>query len=95
MKTETYKATQSLVLENSFGTIAEQKDVQLEVNLTIKSDDYGFFEFYDIEDEQGWYAEGGIWFEGKTVKDYDGVFALPPFITDKLKEWGYDTSDVE
>lgn len=93
---EVFMAIESLSLENSFGTINEQRDVELEVTLVIKDAEYGYFEFYD--DETGgdhWYAEGGIWFQGTTVTDYDGVFALPRFIIKKLQEWGYDTSEVE
>ena len=66
-----------------------------EVTVAINNPTYGWFELYDIEtggDE--WYAEGGLWLEGNVVTEYDGVFALPPAITDKLKEWGYDVSEV-
>ena len=93
---ETFQATQSLALENSFGVLKEEKGVVLEVTVGINSDEYGWFELYDVEsggDE--WYAEGGIWFDGKTVTQYDGVFCLPIPIIDKLKEWGYDVSEVE
>ncbi len=96
IKKETYTAVNSLSLENSFGTVAEQKDVQVEVLLVIKNKGYGYFEFFD--DETGgddWYASGGIWLEDTKVTDYDGVFALPKFITDKLNEWGYNTSEVK
>jgi hypothetical protein len=94
IKKETYKATQVLSLQNSFGVIKEE-EVELEVTLAIKDEDYAFFEFYDVETGgDDWYAEGGIWLKGKTVTDYDGVFALPPFITNKLESWGYDTSEL-
>jgi hypothetical protein len=42
-----------------------------------------------------WYAEGGLQIEDNAVTGYDGVFALPTAVTDKLKEWGYDVSEVE
>jgi hypothetical protein len=89
-------ATESLALENSFGTIKEQNDIELQVTIGINSDDYGWFEIYDVEtggDE--WYAEGGIWFKGMTIVDYDGVFALPRCIIEKLREMGYDVSEIE
>jgi hypothetical protein len=89
-------ATESLSLENSFGTIKEQNDIELQVTIGINSDDYGWFEIYDVEtggDE--WYAEGGIWFKGMTIVDYDGVFALPRCIIEKLREMGYDVSEIE
>jgi hypothetical protein len=96
MEKQTYKftAVQSLQLENSFGTIATATDVQLDVSLGINSEDYGWFEFYDIETGgDNWYAEGGLWFDGKELVDYDGVFSLPPFILDKLEELGYNVED--
>ena len=96
MKKETFNAVQSLLLENSFGVLKSEKDITLEVTVGVNSDDYGWFEFYDVEsggDE--WYAEGGLWLEGNVVTSYDGVFALPLFVTNKLKEWGYDVSEVE
>lgn len=86
-----FTAVQSLSLENSFGTIATEKHVELECSLGINSEDYGWFEFYDIKTGgEDWYAEGGLTFENKVLVDYDGVFALPPFILDKLAELGYN-----
>ena len=95
MKKETFQVVQALSLENSFGILKEDNSVTLEVTVAINNPTYGWFELYDIEtggDE--WYAEGGLWLEGNVVTEYDGVFALPPAITDKLKEWGYDVSEV-
>jgi hypothetical protein len=94
-KKETFETSQALSLENSFGTI-KQDTVTLEVTVGINSEEYGWFELYDIEtggDE--WYAEGGLQIEDNAVTGYDGVFALPTAVTDKLKEWGYDVSEVE
>lgn len=91
-----FQVTHSLSLGNSFGTIKTQKDIKLDVTIGINHEGYGWFEFYDIETGGGdWYAEGGIWIENNVITDYDGVFALPTFITDKLKEMGYDVSEVE
>jgi len=36
-----------------------------------------------------------LWFEGKTLTDYDGVFELSQHVMNKLKEWGYDVSEIE
>jgi hypothetical protein len=89
-------ATESLSLENSFGTIKEQNDIELQVTIGINSVDYGWFEIYDVQSGgEEWYAEGGIWFQGMTIVDYDGVFALPRCIIEKLREMGYDVSEVE
>ncbi len=35
------------------------------------------------------YAEIGLWFEGKELSDYDGVFFLPPEVGEMLKDAGY------
>jgi hypothetical protein len=94
MKSVKFKAVESLSYDNSFGTIKEENNIELSVEIGINGED-GWFELYDIEsggDE--WYAEGGLWFEGKTLTDYDGVFALPKCIEDKLKELGYDLSEI-
>ena len=93
---ETFQAVQSLQLENSFGVLHSESNVTLEVTVGIKSEDYGWFEIYDLESGgEEWYAEGGIWFDGKEVTDYDGVFSLPIPVIEKLREWGYDCSEVE
>lgn len=93
----TFKATESLSLENSFGTIREQKGIELEVTIGIREDEgTGWFELYDIETGgDDWYADGGLWFNGKELTDYDGVFSLPVCIIEKLKELGYDSSYAE
>jgi len=96
IKKETFQTVQSLSLENSFGTIKAEDNITLEITVGINSDDYGWFELYDIESGgEDWYAEGGLWIKDKVITDYDGVFSLSPVITEKLKEWGYDTSEVE
>lgn len=90
-----FNVTESLILENSFGVINKQKDVELQVTIGINSADYGWFEFYDVESSgEDWYAEGGLWFTNKELTDYDGVFSLPNFILDKLEEMGYNVKDM-
>lgn len=96
MKKETFQAVQSLQLENSYSVIKSEADVVLEVTVGINSEDYGWFEIYDIESGgEEWYAEGSLQIEDNAVTGYDGVFSLPTVVTDKLKEWGYDVSEVE
>lgn len=91
MKVE-FKAMESLSLENSFVTIKKQKDIELSVSIGV-AEGIGWFELYDTgTGGNDWYAEGQLWFEGKVLTDYDGVFALPICITNKLEELGYDTS---
>jgi len=92
-----FKAIESLSLENSFGTIKAEENIELNVTIGINdADGTGWFELYDTEtggDE--WYGEGGLWFDGKELTDYDGVFALPVCVINKLKELGYDTTYAE
>jgi len=96
IKQETFQAIQSLSLGNSFGTLKEENDITLEVTVGIKSEDYGWFELYDLESGgEEWYAEGSLQIENKAIVGYDGVFSLPQVVTNKLKEWGYDCSEVE
>lgn len=92
-----FKAIESLSLENSFGTIKEQSGIELWVTIGIREEDgSGWFELFDTETGgEEWYAEGGLWFDGKELTDYDGVFALPVCIIEKLKELGYDSSYAE
>lgn len=92
-----FKAIENLSLENSFGTIKAEENIELNVTIGIDdADGSGWFELYDEEtggDE--WYGSGGLWFDGKELTDYDGVFALPGCVIDKLKELGYDTTYAE
>lgn len=96
MKELTFNTKQSLSLENSFGRIREESDVNLTVNLYFVGDTYTSFEFYDEESGgENWYAEGGIWHDDdKVINDYDGVFSLPECIVDKLNELGYNTENL-
>lgn len=76
--------------------VKEQEDIELQVVVAITDKDGGWFELYDTEsggDE--WYAEGGLRFMDGKLVDYDGVFALPVCIINKLQEMGIDTSEVE
>lgn len=89
-----FTATESLRMENSFGTTRKQDDITLSVTINVDEDqDYGWFELYD--DATGgddWHAEGGIWLDGKELVDYDGVAGLPLCIINKLEELGFDCS---
>lgn len=90
-----FEATQSLSLGNSYGTIKQEKDIKLSVEINIMDAQRGCFEIYDIKTGgESWYAEGGLWFRGKDLTDYDGVFALPKCIEDKLVEMGYSLDNL-
>ena len=90
-----FQVKQNLSLGNSFGTIKEQDDVELNVRVGINNDSYGWFELYDLESGgEEWYAEGGLWFKDKHLHDYDGVFSLPISVVNKLIELGYNCDYV-
>ena len=38
---------------------------------------------------------GGLWFEGRTLVDYDGVSELPRSVCDALRAGGFDLGDCE
>jgi hypothetical protein len=93
---ESFKAYESLSLENSFVTIKEQQNIELNVTIGIHDDESGWFELYDEESGgEDWYAEGGLELDGLSVTGYDGVFALPVCIINKLQEMGFDTTEIE
>ena len=46
--------------------------------------EYGYFE--NVKTGSG----GGLWFEGRELIDYDGVFELPKDVVDMLAGAGYD-----
>lgn len=90
-KTYNFEETMNLSLENSFGIIHKEDDVKIKISLGInKEEGTGYFEIYDMESGgNDWYAEGGLWFEGNELTDYDGVFDLPTPLKTKLKELNY------
>ena len=92
-----FKAVESLSLENSFGTIKTEENIELFVTLGIDdTDNTGWFEVCDEETGgEEWHAAGGLWFDGNKLTDYDGVFSLPICIINKLKELKYDTTYAE
>lgn len=76
--------------------MTDSEGMLTEVTVGIRDEEYGWFEYYDVESGgEEWYAEGGLWINDKTITDYDGVFQLNPMVINKLKEWGYNTSEVE
>ena len=45
----------------------------------------GYFEHEEYGDEYG----GGLWFKGKNLVDYDGVFELPKEVIQALRDTGF------
>jgi hypothetical protein len=94
MKKETFQTVQSLQLENSYSVVKSEANVILEVTVGINSEDYGWFEIYDIESGgEEWYAEGSLQFDGLELTGYDGVFSLSIPVAEKLREWGYQVDE--
>lgn len=93
---ETFQVETAVALETLYGVIDHEPKVTLEITVGIDEEsEYGFFELYDLESGgDRFYAEGGLWFEGKTLTEYDGVFELSSHIVDKLNEWGFDTTYI-
>jgi hypothetical protein len=90
-----FTAIMNLALENSFGTLARENAVELNFTVGVRGDQRGWFEMFDSATHGStWYAEGSLWFEGKELVDYDGIFWLPVPILDKLDELGYDTASM-
>ena len=89
----TFTETRHMSKGNSFGTIAEAKDVELTVDIGFSpSTGRGWFEFYD--EGQDWYASGELRITDGVLVDYDGVFALPDFVMDWLQMQGVDVADM-
>jgi hypothetical protein len=96
MKQETFRTTQNLVLENSFGVVGKEDNVLLEITVGVIEGDRGWFEVSDVKTGgNDWYAEGSLEIEGMSVTCYDGVFELIEPIINKLKEWGYNVDEIE
>lgn len=76
--------------------VKEKENIELNVTIGIHDDESGWFELYDEESGgEDWYAEGGLELDGLSVTGYDGVFALPVCIINKLQEMGFDTTEIE
>ena len=58
-------------------------------------DGEGSWEYQSDEDDEETYSEGGLWFEGQELFDYDGCYVLPKEVALAIKECGYDVIDLE
>jgi hypothetical protein len=91
--TKEYTLTRNVDLyeENSFGVTREQNAVETHFTACVKPDGNGWFE---VDGGVDWYAEGGLWFEGKTLVDYDGVYSLPEEIVELLENNGFNCDEI-
>ncbi len=92
--TKEYSVTREVDLyeENSFGITREENAVKTKFTVCIKADGTGWFE---IDGGNDWYAEGGLWFDGKTLTDYDGVFNISDVIVELLEEKGFNCDEIK
>ena len=63
---------------------------EIEININEEGKGYATWYVEELEIEEGI----GLWFDGDTLTDYDGVFELPIQLLDKLTELGYDVEDM-
>lgn len=81
--------------ETSIGAISKPKKVIMNVEVEVE-DDWGCFE---IADEDTWgeqfYAEGELEIADGVLYGYDGIFSLPDYIIDILKELNINTKQIE
>lgn len=77
--------------ETMYGIIdGSEIDIECWFRIVIQDESYGFFEWGDTDtcgDE--YYCEGGLWFNGDELTDFDGCFDLCPPIRKKLIQLGY------
>lgn len=79
-----------VVRETAYGVIEKSnKAINCTFHIVINDDDTGWFEWYDTECDMDWYCEGGLWFDGNELTDFDGVFDLCEPIKKKLIQLGY------
>jgi hypothetical protein len=92
---ETFEVMRSVSLSNSFGTLDNENDVVLEVNMEYNPETRrGSFEFYRTGTAE-WYCAGGLWVsEDNELVDYDGTYALMDFVLDWLQVQGIDVSHM-
>lgn len=94
LKTHTEKVIRNVCLEGSGGVHASENNVEMEITVSLTKPDYGCFEIYDTKSGgEDWYAEGGLWFEGNELSDYDGVASLDEAVIKVLREWGFVVSE--
>lgn len=95
-KKETFRVVRHLSKNTVYGTIDKHAHVEMEITVGIhEGGNRGWFEMYDTyTGGDRWYAEGGLWFNGNKLIDYDGVFSLSDDIIKKLNEWGINTNEI-
>lgn len=85
-----FKKTRYVGWESSQSPHIEREEKVMVYNIGWnKDEERGWFEMYDEESSgEDYYAEGGLWFDGSTLIDYDGVFSLSDDVIKCIKSMG-------
>jgi len=75
-------------IDNGYTNNNISKQAKSTISVDIPEDGRGSFQ-WEVE-ELELYEEGGLWFEGNELTDYDGVFELPVQLLDFLESKGYN-----
>ena len=87
---EEWKEEVVVVRETAYGIIDfTNKPIMCTFKIQICDDEQGWFEWHDVDGEWDVHCEGGLWFDGNELTDFDGVFDLCEPIKKKLMELGY------
>jgi hypothetical protein len=71
------------------------KDIQMKGSFAFNYSGYGWYQIYDTKTKgQDWYAEGRLIMNQISLVSFSGFDELPICILNKLKELGYNTSQV-
>lgn len=84
---------QRMKYNKRYTVVEEGVTYDCEVNVDTETY-YGSFEVYDIDDSYGYHAEGGLWFVGNVLTDYDGVYELPKCVIKTLEQWNFNLEDI-
>lgn len=79
--------SETVVMQNSFGVVKgpDKRTMTTKIYISDSNPNRGGFEWYSDD----YYAEGGLWFDDNGfLRDYDGVFSLPPVVAKWLVSEG-------
>jgi len=83
-------------MESSHGVTDSERNVIIDIKVSLLEPDYGCFELWDLETGGvRWYAEGGLWFDEDGLVDYDGVACIDDAVLEIVRSWGFSTKEVE
>lgn len=89
--TKEYSMTRDFNVYEEFGVTAQEDAVETRFTACIKEDGNGWF---TIEGGALLYAEGSLYFEGKTLVDFGGFYNLPAEIVELLENNGYNCNEL-